>query len=307
VYLVNAVREFANPATHYSYRTYITQSLYATGRGQYASYLSLFLFGPLAITLLAIYQVQSRNKMLPSLWGGLILIEIVSALIHGQRSPLVYYMLLWVMIIYFVKKRNDFETWVLGKNPIRRGIYLALLMVSIAAVVYMITNQSGPLDGFITALWRIFVVTSVAPLYFYELFPEPFHFRGLYGMLFIGDRFNPHADLTYADLGRVLQGAFFNPNAGYFAVAYSGRGFAGIILTVILVNFLCFIVDKMAFRSDSVTRAGVLLVSLNAIQVLTSDHLMYAATGHGFVISALLIIALDNLGRKSMKLRRRIL
>ena len=178
-----------------------------------------------------------------------------------------------------------------------------MLMVLIVAVVYMITNQIGPLDGFITALWRIFVVTSVAPLYFYELFPEYFQFRGLHGMLFIGDRFNPQADLTYADLGRVLQGAFFNPNAGYFAVAYSGLGFAGVILTVFLVNFLCFIVDRMAFQSDSVTRAGVLLVSLNAIQVLASDHLMYALTGHGFVISALLIIALDKLGRKAFKIK----
>jgi len=51
------------------------------------------------------------------------LIEIVSALIHSQRSPLVYYMLLTILIIYFVKKRNGFEMWVLEKPCSQRDIF----------------------------------------------------------------------------------------------------------------------------------------------------------------------------------------
>lgn len=300
LYLIQAIENFANPATHYSYREQITRTLYGAGKGQYASYLSLFLFGPVATILVAIYQIQKRRKVFSAFWGFLIFVEIISAFIHGQRSPVVFYLLWGILIAYFVKKGEEFENWILGKRFGRRITGLTLIMLSISAAVYVFTNRRSLLESFALAAWRAILVPSITPLYFYELFPGYFHFRGLYGAFFIGDRFNPHADVTYADLGYVLQGVSFNPNAAYFAVAYSGLGFAGLILVALIVNLLCLIVDTMALRTNPVVRSGVILVSLNAIQTLASDHLMFAITGHGFGCTALIILAIDRLGQRRL-------
>jgi hypothetical protein len=155
----------------------------------------------------------------------------------------------------------------------------------------------GALDAVLMFFNRVFVVPAVTPNFIYELVPEQFDFRGFRECFFMKDRLAVTSDVTYGDLSMALQGVSSNVNSCAVAVGYSGLGFFGAALVSVVIVGMAVALDMFLLREPPLMRIAALLITLDAIQVLTSESLEGAVFSRGYVVCALVLIACFRLSR----------
>jgi hypothetical protein len=292
-----AIRSFADPEDHYGYRAYFTQMVYDARRGQWVSYMAMFLFSPLALVLLASAYLIRKSRVALVLWVSLVVVTPFVQIIHGQRSPLVLFSALAILSFLYARKGHDLHRILLSKKLYGYAALLTFVALALGAGVYTVSDKMGPLDAIVMFFNRVFVVPAVTPNFIYELIPDQFDFRGLRQCLFMKDRFAVTSDVTYGDLSMALQGVSSNVNSCAVAVGYSGLGFLGAALVSIMIVGMAVVLDLLLLREPPIMRIAALLISLDPIQVLTSESMEGAVFSRGYVVCGLILIACFRLSR----------
>jgi hypothetical protein len=292
-----AIRSFADPDDHYGYRAYFTQIVYDARRGQWVSYMAMFLFSPLALVLLASAYLIQRSRSAAVLWVSLVLVTPFVQIIHGQRSPLVLFSALAILSFLYARRGHDLQRILLSKKLYGYGALLTLVALFLGAGIYTVSDKMGALDAVLMFFNRVFVVPAVTPNFIYELVPEQFDFRGFRECFFMKDRLAVTSDVTYGDLSMALQGVSSNVNSCAVAVGYSGLGFFGAALVSVVIVGMAVALDMFLLREPPLMRIAALLITLDAIQVLTSESLEGAVFSRGYVVCALVLIACFRLSR----------
>jgi hypothetical protein len=292
-----AIRSFADPDDHYGYRAYFTQIVYDARRGQWVSYMAMFIFSPLALVLLASAYLIRPSRLTAILWLSLVLVTPFVQVIHGQRSPLVLFTGLALLSFLYARRGHDLQRILLSKKLYGYGALLTLVALFLGAGIYTVSDKMGALDAILMFFNRVFVVPAVTPNFIYELIPEQFDFRGLRACFFMKDRMAVTSDVTYGDLSMALQGVSSNVNSCAVAVGYSGLGFVGAAVISVITVGMAVALDILLLREPPLMRIAALLITLDPIQVLTSESLEGSIFSRGYVISALVLIACFRLSR----------
>jgi len=297
-FLPTALGSFGDPDDHYGYRAYFTQLVYDARRGQWVSYMSMFLFTPLALVLLSAVYLLRQNFIPATLWLSLVLVTPAVQVIHGQRSPLVIFVGLVVLSLMYARRGHQVQRILLSKKLYAYGFAIVALALFLGASVYVISDNMGAIEALTMFFNRVFVVPAVTPNFIYELIPEQFDFRGLYECFFMKDRHAVTSDVTYGDLSMALQGVSSNVNSCAVAVGYSGLGYFGAaMVSVAMVGISC-ILDFILVRKPTILRIAALIISFDGIQVLTSESLEGAVFSRGYGICALIVLACFHFSRR---------
>jgi hypothetical protein len=292
-----AIRSFADPDDHYGYRAYFTQIVYDARRGQWVSYMAMFLFSPIALLLISTAYLIKRSRLAVALWISLVVVTPFVQIIHGQRSPLVLFFGLAILSILYARRGHEVQRILLSKKLYGYGALLTLVALFLGAGIYTVSDKMGALDAILMFFNRVFVVPAVTPNFIYELFPEQFDFRGFRECFFMKDRLAITSDVTYGDLSMALQGVSSNVNSCAVAVGYSGLGFLGAAVISVMTVGMAVALDMLLLREPPLMRIAALLITLDPIQVLTSESLEGSIFSRGYVISALVLIACFRLSR----------
>jgi len=296
--LPTAISSFGNPDDHYGYRMYFGQISSGAGRGQYTSLTSLFVFGPIALMLLAAVYLFNRSVIAALLWLSLVCIMPVAALIHGQRSPLVIFgALAFISFIFGLWGRRIGQTMV-SKKIYLYAAFISLVVVMLGASIYRLTNKVSVAESIALMLERLFIVPAVTPNFIYELIPEQFGFRGFLQCFYMHDRLTVTTDVTYGDLAIALTGASYNVNSGAFTVGYSGLGFAGSAMISAVMVAMAVGLDRLLINETALVRITALILNLDPLQLLTSEGLFGCIQIRGYIFSALIVVACLRFSRR---------
>jgi hypothetical protein len=300
-FLPTALGSFGDPDDHYGYRAYFTQIVYDARRGQWVSYLSMFLFTPLALVLLASAYLIKRGPIPALLWLMLVLVTPVAQVVHGQRSPLVIFGALVILTFIYATRGYELQKILLSRKLYTYAALFMMVSLFLGAGIYTISDKMGPLEAVLMFFHRVFVVPAVTPNFIYELIPEQFDFRGLLECFFMKDRHAVTAGVTYGDLSMALQGVSSNVNSCAVAVGYSGLGYFGAgLVSLVMISIAC-VLDFLLLREPAIMRIAALLISLDAVQVLTSEGLDGAVFSRGYAICALIVVACFHLSRTRLR------
>jgi hypothetical protein len=293
-----ALTSFSNPDDHYGYRMYFGSLVYNAGRGQFSSYLSLFIFTPLALTLLAAAYRYSRIKAIIAMMAAISAIAPAVAVIHGQRSPLVALTVLSCATFALALSSQALSLLLARGRIVVLALGLAFLGFLSGSAVYAYTTKAGVGEAMLMMLNRIIIVPAATPNYIFELIPDQFDYRGIAGVFYMPDRFAETSDVSYGDLAVALTGVSFNVNSWAVAVGYSGLGFVGVLLVSLIIVALAVCLDKLLAGEPTVVRLASLILSIDAIQTLANEGLFYTVVLRGFFIFPLLVIASFRLARR---------
>ena len=296
-FLPTAIKSFGDPDDHYGYRAYFSKTVYDAGRGQWVSYMAMFLFSPLALVLLSSAYLIRRAHLPAVLALSLVVVMPFVQIIHGQRSPLVVFAGLVVLCFIYARRGHRLQQILLSKKLYGYAFAVTALALFLGAGIYTITDKMEPLEAITMLFNRVFVVPAVTPNFIYELFPEQFDFRGFRGCFFMHDRHAITSDVTYGDLAIALQGVSSNVNSCAVAVGYSGLGYFGAALVSIVIVGMALALDILLLHEPPILRIAALLISLNSIQVLASEGLQSAVFSQGYIICAIIMIVCFRLSR----------
>jgi hypothetical protein len=285
-----ALRGFGDPEDHYSYRAYATSVLDNAGLGQSAHYLGLFIFTPIALVLLASAYLFSKNTAALLLWIVLVLATPVPIIINGQRSPLVVSGAWALLTLGFALYGHKVHAILLTRRLYLSLIAVFVIVVALGSGVYLFTNKAGILESVLMMIDRLFIVPAVTPNYIYELIPEQFNFRGFTGVFYMPNRHADVTEITYGDLSVAITGFSSNVNSHAIAVGYSGLGYLGAFLISLVLVGTAVLSDRLLVREALLIRAAAFIVTLDPLQVLTSEGFWDAVINRTYIISTLVII-----------------
>lgn len=219
--------------------------------------------------------------ILISIWAAYLLFNLISL----QRSPVAYAFIILILALVYIKID-------LNKIGAKKLLYLVLqfsvMAFLLAAGIYFysaISMGGNFLDALLLAYRRLFLIPTITPLGIFEVFPDVFDFRGLFGVFHMGV-YTQGLEIGFADVGYMMTGKTFSPNSYFLGVGFSGMGLLGVLIVSFVFSAIALFADQQFAKYSVNTQFLLFACSFVGIMALTSVPLFTAIRNSGFIVSS---------------------
>jgi hypothetical protein len=259
------------------------------GRGVAHATGALFAVFPVVIAISFMMYQQSRRVTYLLIAATCVILSLLIASITMQRAPLLCSVGVPALMMVLFKHQLGVERRLLQFLKWRRLIVLSCLLVGCAAAVYTLTNKTGIVVSSRTAFDRLFVIPGLTSLFYYGSFPDPFPFRGMEKLFYLGSELTD-SDVTTRQIAQHITGQYsMNADSGFLATAYTAGGYPACLLATTIYLFVVVVVDRVFRKQPGYIRSVNILVNACGIAALTEVPLGVALTVSGFALPSLFL------------------
>ncbi|WP_251675499.1 hypothetical protein [Sphaerotilus sp. FB-3] len=213
---------------------------------------------------------------------------ILMAMSTLQRSPtfntsmVTVLCCLWAFIAKIYKDKNKLPDISINH------LFALLPIVIVGSFIYSFTEQVDVFEGAYHMVERIFLISSFSSTSYYDLFGpgKSLPFAGI-GYLFGYPVESNGVEITYREIGQVMNGWPHNLNASFVATAFGACGFTGVAFISVIMILFARIADALVLSAGPLAKLALIVLNIfTAFEISNGPFMngLYAGLGFNAVL-----------------------